>query len=86
MVSAVKLLSMSPMDALVACTGRAARALGIDGEIGILEPGKVADLAVLGGNPLDDMFNLTRVDRVFVGGEEVVAGGRVVSGSSTVGR
>jgi imidazolonepropionase-like amidohydrolase len=80
MVSAVKLLEMSPMDALVACTGRAARVLGMEEEIGILEPGRAADFVVLSGDPLDDIFNLTKISHVFVRGEEVVVDGRVVSG------
>jgi imidazolonepropionase-like amidohydrolase len=43
------------MDAIVAGTGNAARALGWDSWLGTLEPGKVADLIVHEKNPLEDL-------------------------------
>ena len=46
---------MSAMDALVAATGNAARALGWDSWVGTLETGKVADLIVFDANPLEDL-------------------------------
>lgn len=46
---------MKPMDAIVAATGNAARALGWDEWLGTLEAGKVADLIVVDSNPLDDL-------------------------------
>lgn len=46
---------LSPMQAIVAATRNAARALGWDSWLGTLEPGKVADLIVVTGNPLDDI-------------------------------
>lgn len=46
---------MSAMDAIVAATGNAARCLGWDAWLGTLEAGKVADLVVYDGNPLDDL-------------------------------
>ncbi|MGZ9166467.1 MAG: amidohydrolase family protein [Anaerolineales bacterium] len=46
---------MSAMDAIVAGTGNAARALGWDPWMGTLETGKAADLIVLDANPLDDL-------------------------------
>jgi len=49
---------MSGMDAIVAATGNAARALGWEAWIGTLEPGRVADLIVLDSNPLDDLYVL----------------------------
>jgi imidazolonepropionase-like amidohydrolase len=45
---------VSPMDALVATTRTPARAFGVDGELGTLEPGKLADLVVLDRDPLAD--------------------------------
>ncbi len=46
---------LSAMDAIVAATGNAARALGWDSWLGTLEPGKVADLIVHAKNPLEDL-------------------------------
>src|SRR5215510_6213415 len=46
---------LSVMDAVVAATGNAARALGWDSWMGTLEPGKVADLIVHAKNPLEDL-------------------------------
>jgi imidazolonepropionase-like amidohydrolase len=46
---------LSAMDALVAATGNAAKALGWDSWMGTLEAGKVADLIVHAKNPLEDL-------------------------------
>jgi len=46
---------LSEMDALVAGTGNAAKALGWDSWMGTLEPGKIADLIVHTKNPLEDL-------------------------------
>jgi imidazolonepropionase-like amidohydrolase len=46
---------LSMMDALVAATGNAAKALGWDSWLGTLEAGKVADLIVHAKNPLEDL-------------------------------
>jgi imidazolonepropionase-like amidohydrolase len=43
------------MDAIVAGTRNAARALGWNSWLGTLEKGKVADLIVLDANPLEDL-------------------------------
>lgn len=46
---------MTPHESLRAGTLYGARYLGMDGDIGSLEPGKLADLVVLDGNPLEDI-------------------------------
>jgi imidazolonepropionase-like amidohydrolase len=46
---------LSPADAIMAGTARAAECLGIDGETGALAPGKAADLLVLERDPLRDI-------------------------------
>jgi imidazolonepropionase-like amidohydrolase len=46
---------LSSMQTIVATTANAARALGWDSWLGTLEPGKVADLVVVSGNPLENM-------------------------------
>jgi imidazolonepropionase-like amidohydrolase len=55
---------MSAMDALVAATGNAARALGWDSWLGTLETGKAADLIVVDSNPLEDLRVLTDKHRL----------------------
>ena len=57
---------MPPMDALVAATREAARLLRIDQKVGTLEPGKLADLLVVDGNPVDDIACLQRHVRAVI--------------------
>lgn len=45
----------TPMQALVAATGTAAEICRIDDIVGILQPGKLADVLVVDGDPLDDI-------------------------------
>ena len=72
---------MTPMEALKTGTINPARALGLDRDLGSLEPGKLADLVVLDANPLDNIRNSTSVSMTMVGGKlydsnlQVVAGG-----------
>lgn len=66
------LLGMSPLAAIAAATDLAARALGRD-DIGVLAPGRLADVAVWDGMPAEDIRVLQRGPRaVFLGGERVV--------------
>ncbi len=44
---------MKPEDVLVATTSSAAQLLGVDGELGTIEPGKLADLVLVDGDPFD---------------------------------
>ncbi len=67
---------LSAMQTIVASTANAARALGWDSWLGTVEPGKVADLLVVAGNPLDNLRILTdrrHIELVFKDGQ-VVAG------------
>lgn len=57
-----------PYDALRAATVNPARFLGIDEDAGTLEPGKVADLIAVRGNPLEDIDTLMNVELSMVGG------------------
>jgi len=59
---------MTPMEVLVSSTRTAARAMG-RADIGTLEPGKLADLVVLDGDPLASVANLRRVRLVARAGE-----------------
>jgi imidazolonepropionase-like amidohydrolase len=53
----------SPRDALLAATRNGALLLGVD-SLGILAPGKVADLVILTRDPLDDIRHTLAIDRV----------------------
>ncbi|MGX7953663.1 amidohydrolase family protein [Tsuneonella sp. HG249] len=59
---------MTPVDALRAGTIAAARSLGMDKDIGSLEPGKLADLIVLSADPSADIRNSDKIDQVMLGG------------------
>jgi imidazolonepropionase-like amidohydrolase len=68
---------LSPMEAIVAATGNAARLCGLETETGCVEPGKAADLLVLDGDPLEDITLLQDGDRI----RTVLRAGRVVAGA-----
>jgi imidazolonepropionase-like amidohydrolase len=51
----------TPLQALQAATIVPARVMKLDRELGTIEPGKRADLAILEGNPLEDIHNVRRV-------------------------
>jgi imidazolonepropionase-like amidohydrolase len=61
---------MTPAQALVAATSRAAEYLHLD-DRGSLVPGKRADLLVLDASPLDDIGNARRISRLFINGVEI---------------
>ncbi|WP_300379098.1 amidohydrolase family protein [Henriciella sp.] len=59
---------MSNLDVLRAGTINGATTLGLEGQIGSIEEGKLADIIVLEGNPLDDIRNTETVSRTMVNG------------------
>ena len=59
---------VSPAEAIVAATSRPAALIGIP-DLGSLAVGKSADFLVLLANPLEDIRNTRRIDRVYLKGE-----------------
>ena len=63
---------MSNLQALQAATVMSAELCGVADELGTVEAGKIADLIVVDGNPLDDLANLQNVQLVIKEGQIVV--------------
>jgi len=59
---------LTPLEAIQAATIMPARAMGLDKESGTVEVGKKADLILLGGNPLESIHNIRKVEKVVSGG------------------
>jgi imidazolonepropionase-like amidohydrolase len=70
---------LTPMEALVAGTRRAAEMLGREDEFGIIQVGRRADLLILGANPLHDIRNTRSL-------EVVISDGRVVDRDALLAR
>jgi imidazolonepropionase-like amidohydrolase len=62
---------MRPAAVLEATTRSAAQLLGVDGERGTIEPGKLADLVVVSGDPYDFTDLGDRVESVWKAGRQV---------------
>jgi hypothetical protein len=60
---------LTPMQALETATRKPAEFLGRLDSFGTVESGKVADLVLLDGNPLDDIHNTSRISAVIVRGQ-----------------
>jgi hypothetical protein len=58
----------SPMEALRAATIRPAEYLGLQAQLGTVEPGKIANLVLLEADPLADISNTRRIAGVVLGG------------------
>ncbi len=60
---------LPPLEALRAATLRPAEFFGLDGEMGAVAPGQLADLVVLSANPLEDITATRSVQAVVTRGE-----------------
>jgi imidazolonepropionase-like amidohydrolase len=52
------------MDVIVASTINGARAMRRDADFGTIQQGRIADLLVLTADPLADVANIRRIERV----------------------
>ncbi len=62
---------LTPAQALQAATSNAAAALRISSDFGALAKGKRADLILLDADPLADIRNTRKINKVWIGGREV---------------
>ena len=61
---------MTPMQVLVSATGDAARCHR-NNDLGVLAAGRVADLLVLGANPIENIRNLRSIEQVWIAGAKI---------------
>jgi imidazolonepropionase-like amidohydrolase len=67
----------TPLEAIEAGTFGAAAAIGRDREVGSLEPGKLADLVIVRGDPTQDISHVRQIEAVFLGGKLAARGGQL---------
>lgn len=72
-------VGFSPMEALVAATGTAARAIRREALVGTLRPGRYGDMVVVAGDPLSDIRILQDAASIRL----VFKSGRLVSGADS---
>ncbi|HXH82511.1 MAG TPA: amidohydrolase family protein, partial [Candidatus Tectomicrobia bacterium] len=62
---------VTPLEALTMATAWSAECLGLADQVGTLQPGKLADIVVLDGDPLEDLAAIERVHAVWKAGRRV---------------
>lgn len=60
----VNICDFSPMDAIVAATKNGAKACYMGNKTGTIEPGKLADIIIIDGNPLEDIKILQNQEKI----------------------
>lgn len=63
-----------PMKTIQAATKWAAEAMRVQDRVGTIEPGKLADVVIVGGDPLQDIRNIDKIDAVIFNGAPVDLG------------
>lgn len=63
---------LPPAAALIAGTANSAKALGVIGDRGTIEPGKRADLVVVAGKPWQNIADIRNIHQVIIDGELVI--------------
>ena len=76
---------LTPMQIIVAATKHGAHVCGLDAELGTIEPGKIADLLVVDGDPLADL-NVLKNKMILVIHNGRIAFSRLTSSSISRGR
>jgi imidazolonepropionase-like amidohydrolase len=70
----VRHLGLTPLQALQSATLEPARFLGMTDSLGTVQVGKVADLVLLGADPLADVRHTTRIEGVVANGRWLAPG------------
>jgi len=75
---------MTPIEALRTATISGARSLGFDKDIGSIEPGKLADMVIIDGDPVADIRQSDRITHVMLNGRlyEVPTMNETLTGTS----
>lgn len=68
----------TPMEAIALATREAARAIGVEDQIGTIEPGKRADLILVRRNPAEDIRALRQAEMVFLEGRLAARRGNII--------
>jgi hypothetical protein len=61
---------LTPLEAITAATRSSAVILGLDKELGTIQEGKLADLALIAGKPDEDIRDIYKTSAVFLNGKE----------------
>ncbi len=67
----VEVIGLTPKEALISSSKNGAEAIGIEKTHGTIEVGKVANLLLLKENPLNNIRNVEKIDKIIVGGNIV---------------
>ena len=59
---------LTPLEVLKSATLGGAAVMGMGPDLGAIAPGKLADLLILDADPLADVNNMSRINRVFKDG------------------
>jgi imidazolonepropionase-like amidohydrolase len=70
----VKEVGMTPMEAILANTSRNARLMNLEGEVGVIAPGKLADIVIWNSDPIADITVLQRPSEISL----IIKDGRII--------
>jgi imidazolonepropionase-like amidohydrolase len=71
----VRQVGTTPMEAILANTSGNAAMINLAGEIGVIAPGKLADIVIWDGDPIADITVLQRPDEIAV----IIKDGKVIN-------
>jgi imidazolonepropionase-like amidohydrolase len=60
----IELVGMTPMEAIIAATKTGAECCGLEGQLGTIEVGKLADILVVNGDPVENINILKDIQKI----------------------